>query len=394
MRVKNVGIWSSQHGTMYASLAATRYAWPQRHPVKRQPKLRHVEDAPSPCYGAFGGSAGRTQGFLALGRLDEDLLEYLQDWLHQDGWGFEISTKEPFLSKADWHTFPERQTAVALVPRLGRLGYLRRAPERCVAFAEALRRLIRPRFEVTGEGRLLEEAVAVGRFGSVEAQVQVLDDTWHFMRSHRDGASGMLQLGLTLQGSRYVRFGCHTVPFSSQNSDENVWDDDSWIGSRLVTLPLQTGHVYLATPAILPHGVAYEPHQATVALMFRLALPDVPENLNQCQSDSFHDMAGQLARQLQTALDGERLHLPSLADVKQVESELEKCARKKFGEAPQGPNSQNACNMFSRHCHEGFLRARAAWSHHCIAGALRRLEISELSKIGLLVGSWCRLLNV
>lgn len=108
-----------------------------------------------------------------------------------------------------------------------------------------------------------------------------------------------------------------------------MWDEDGWKGGdgSLIMLPLRAGQVYLATPAVLEHGVAYEPHSgATVALMFRLALPDsaVAEEVNRCQCKAFHLLAGQVARQLQHALDGQRLHLPSLADVKQAELEMEK----------------------------------------------------------------------
>ena len=149
--------------------------------------------------------------------------------------------------------------------------------------------------------------------------MQIADDDWHFMRSHRDGASGLLQLGLTLQGSRHLRFGCHTSS-TSDPLPENVWDNAS--GPNLITLQLTAGHVYLATPAVLEHGVAYEPNQTTVALMFRLALPDTAEEINRCRSDGFHNLAGQVARELQEALDGQKLRLPCLHDVKQAELEI------------------------------------------------------------------------
>ena len=178
--------------------------------------------------------------------------------------------------------------------------------------------------------------MTTGRFGAVEAQVQLVDDTWQFMRSHRDGASGLLQLGLTLQGSRYLRLGCHGNA-TSADSPQNVWDEDAWKGGdgSLITVPLMAGQVYLATPAVLEHGVAYEPHSGgTVALMFRLALPDsaVAEEVNRCQGEAFHVLAGQVAHQLQRALDLQKLHMPSLADVKQAELEMEKVT-------PQSPRN-------------------------------------------------------
>ena len=339
------------HGTMYLAWPCTaRAAWPQRRLKCNSaagPLLYPVEELPAPCYGACGHGGRRTQGFLAVGQLEEDLLDYLRNdsWFdprNLGNWGFQTDRKEPFLSKADWHTFPQLHDFVGLVPRLGKAAPLRRAPQRCLAFAESLRRRISCSISgaVAGEeGRWLGTAVATGRFGAVEAQVQLVDDTWQFMRSHRDGASGLLQLGLTLQGSRYLRLGCHGNA-TSADSPQNVWDKDGWKGGdgSLITLPLTAGQVYLATPAVLEHGVAYEPRGATVALMFRLALPDsaVAEEVNRCQCEAFHLLAGKVARQLQHALDEQRLHLPSLADVKQAELEMEKVTR-----PPKAPGIRN-----------------------------------------------------
>eukprot|EP00438_Fugacium_kawagutii_P026917 Skav209563 [mRNA] locus=scaffold2497:760320:761849:+ [translate_table: standard] len=309
-----------------SSLCATaRHAtWP-RHRALPRPLLYPVLGVASPCYGLWHAGR-RTQGFLAVGSLDDELLEYLRQetWMklslaEPQLWGFETSAKEPFLSKADWHTFPQPQIT-ALVPRLGKPGRLRRAPIRCVAFAEALRKRLVPRGWPPGE--LLD---AAGSFGVVEAQVQVLTEDWQFMRSHHDGASGLLQVGLTLEGSRHLRLGCHAEPRGG-DFPENVWDDDAWSQGELVTVPMTAGQVYLATPSILEHGVAYEPRQGpTVALMFRMALPDSAQaqKVNRCQSDDFHVLAGWVASELQDALDSGSLHLPSLADVKQAELELE-----------------------------------------------------------------------
>lgn len=68
--------------------------------------------------------------------------------------------------------------------------------------------------------------------------------------------------------------------------------------------------------------MAYEPGQQTVALMFRLALAAEAEELNRCQSDDFHQVAGHVALELQKALDQRKLHLPSLAEVIEVEHEI------------------------------------------------------------------------
>ena len=232
----------------------------------------------------------------------------------------EISRKEPFLLKADWHTCSAPQTW-GFVPRLGRCGVLHQAPLKCRAFAEALRRLV-PGKEACGPlGEALQQ-----RFGAVEVQQQIWENDWHFMRSHRDGASGLLQFGLTLEGSRYLRLGCHGSQDDLELDECNVWDDDAWSSladSKLVTVPLMPGDVYLATPAVLEHGVAYEPNAPTLALMFRLALPDTAtDEVNQCQSKEFHSLAGQVAGKLQQALVEETLRIPCLADVKKIEMEI------------------------------------------------------------------------
>lgn len=352
-----------------------RTRWPQRRSrfSAKRPWLYPAAGVPVPCYGA-GRDGRRTQGFFAIGRLENDLLDYLLDdpCFHQhSSWGFEtwflffssrfdfvfcslipknlqrrevpiiklweevvcfevlsevvalqlqeISRKEPFLLKADWHTCSAPQTW-GFVPRLGRCGVLHQAPLKCRAFAEALRRLV-PGREARGPlGEALQQ-----RFGAVEVQQQIWQNDWHFMRSHRDGASGLLQFGLTLEGSRYLRLGCHGSQDDLELDECNVWDDDAWSsldGSKLVTVPLMPGDVYLATPAVLEHGVAYEPNAPTLALMFRLALPTATDEVNQCQSKEFHSLAGQVAGKLQKALVEETLRIPCLADVKKIEMEI------------------------------------------------------------------------
>ncbi|CAK9015688.1 unnamed protein product [Durusdinium trenchii] len=268
--------------------------------------------------------------FFAVGRVEEELLEELRTEVEKSLAGFERSSKEPFLLKADWHTWPHLETFYGLVPRLGRAGTLHPAPLCCTAFAEALRRRMRRLLrDVPGRSKTaqaVQEALKTGMFAAVEAQVQTSCGEWHFMRSHRDGASGLVQLGLTLQGRRHLRLAARRTPDRAPltggcagENEVDVWAEgeqaDATSSISVVTVPMAEGDVYLATPAILEHGVAYEPGQQTVALMFRLALAAEAEELNRCQSDDFHQVAGHVALELQKALDQRKLHLPSLAEV-------------------------------------------------------------------------------
>ncbi|CAE6946523.1 ankrd29, partial [Symbiodinium sp. CCMP2456] len=148
------------------------------------------------------------------------------------------------------------------------------------------------------------------------------------MRSHRDGASGLLQIGLSLQGRRYLSFGLHRSPEPAAGPDPSVWDEEAWQrlpAADLTTLALNPGDVYVATPAVFEHGVAYEPMEdPTVALMFRLALPDTAatKDLNRCETFSFDEAASAVSTALAEALSRDILRLPSLADVREVETML------------------------------------------------------------------------
>ncbi|CAE7887484.1 ankrd29, partial [Symbiodinium microadriaticum] len=90
----------------------------------------------------------------------------------------------------------------------------------------------------------------------IEAQWQHAAEEWQFMRSHRDGASGLLQIGLSLQGRRYLSFGLHRSPEPATGPDPSVWDEEAWQklpSADLTTLALNPGDVYVATPAVFEH---------------------------------------------------------------------------------------------------------------------------------------------
>ncbi|CAE8590988.1 unnamed protein product [Polarella glacialis] len=253
-----------------------------------------------------------------------------------ESWGFEGSPKEPFLLKADWHCVPQWGTRhEAFVPRLGSCASIRRAPLRVTAFMEAFRQVNAAcwqafedelehlhsgpsksrrtssgcppstKFEEEEEeddekeqepgdedikwfsGFLLEVLRSGGLFGSIEAQVGPAVG-WHQMRSHTDGTTGLLHLGLTLQGRRVLQLGLHDSPqlpdnANSNNNDNNtnnnsnnnnsnsnsnrrrdpsVWDSEAWhnfAGAHLVQVPMERGSAYLSSPFLFEHGVTYLP---------------------------------------------------------------------------------------------------------------------------------------
>ncbi|CAE7837847.1 unnamed protein product [Symbiodinium sp. CCMP2592] len=160
-----------------------------------------------------------------------------------------------FSRQTGTHKASDRQWG--FIPRLGRGGGLRRAPPRFCAFAEALRRsrcFPNPGSSLVGnEGSLLHR----GALDCIEAQWQHAAEEWQFMRSHRDGASGLLQIGLSLRGRRYLSFGLHHSPEPPAGPDPSVWDEEAWQklpAADLTTLALNPGDVYVATPAVFEHG--------------------------------------------------------------------------------------------------------------------------------------------
>lgn len=97
-------------------------------------------------------------------------------------------------------------------------------------------------------------------FAAVEAQVQTSCGEWHFMRSHRDGASGLVQLGLTLQGRRHLRLAARRTPDRAPltggcagENEVDVWAEgeqaDATSSISVVTVPMAEGRSW---PIIKP----------------------------------------------------------------------------------------------------------------------------------------------
>ncbi|CAE8615154.1 unnamed protein product [Polarella glacialis] len=138
---------------------------------------------------------------------------------HWADWGFEYSSREPFLLKADWHSVQGwGEEFDIFVPRVDSITTVRRAPPRLLAFLEAFREANDHCWQAIIKGlevmkaeqtdspnpirqRLLdlflEQFRERGHFGAVEAQagpaLKSRNMRWHF-----DGATGLLHLGITL----------------------------------------------------------------------------------------------------------------------------------------------------------------------------------------------------
>jgi len=265
-------------------------------------------------------------------------------------WGFEKDQKELML-KSDWHTLPQEGAEKDLfVPRLGRAGKMKQAPPRFLAFARAFRDVNRGLFQhlvgvlkelavarlslehVDTDGSLLMSELAQciemhGHLGVIEAQVWWGDEPLT-LPSHKDGATSLLHLGLTLGGCRTLRVGTYPAPddgFASKTLDEpSVWDTAAWLRSgQLATglkdLRMVRGCAYLSSPYCFEHGVRYERGSRSdpiIALQCRVAFPpELGRMLNDMRDDLMLAVSGSVACLLKRTSESGELRMPSLEEV-------------------------------------------------------------------------------
>jgi len=279
-------------------------------------------------------------------------------------WGFQRDAKE-FILKADWHAVPHLgPTADLFVPRLAKKGSLKRAPKRYLAFAEAFRAANQPCWSAmvkalqdlkraredqllkaslaaleAGETALMERSggdlvaaiiralVAQRHFGVLEAQVW-WGEAPRKLPSHKDGATSLLHLGLTLGGCRTLRVGTYPAPddgFASKTLDEpSVWDTAAWLRSgQLATglkdLRMVRGCAYLSSPYCFEHGVRYERGSRSdpiIALQCRVAFPpELGRMLNDMRDDLMLAVSGSVACLLKRTSESGELRMPSLEEV-------------------------------------------------------------------------------
>eukprot|EP00933_Yihiella_yeosuensis_P038119 TRINITY_DN32079_c0_g1_i1.p1 TRINITY_DN32079_c0_g1~~TRINITY_DN32079_c0_g1_i1.p1 ORF type:complete len:403 (-),score=52.48 TRINITY_DN32079_c0_g1_i1:177-1385(-) len=352
-RERNVFSYLDPSRSIYFGAGLRREQFPQFQTSR--PKLCFLESKVDPELvhylldepgGPFGACLEAYNGVSSVSALEPGLQK----------WGFSSSPKEPFLLKADWHSFPSSKSSAmeVFVPRLDHSTMVHSAPERIAVFAEAVRRVNSGCWErlkselkklhtvqTDEETRwllcfLLKCLDAGGLFGSIEAQVG-LDTDWNIMRSHKDGATGLLHLGITLLGQRTLVVGLHD---SSEMADScqiepSVWDEESWQrmeGAELLQIPMMKGSAYLSSPFLFEHGVVYHPgkcasscspatakqgSEMTVALMYRIAFPPSSDahGVNQYRGPGVALIADTVAHTLQQALEEGSLRLPTTAEL-------------------------------------------------------------------------------
>ncbi|CAE7234011.1 unnamed protein product [Symbiodinium natans] len=242
-------------------------------------------------------------------------------------WSFQFSKREPFMLKADWHSvcgwgkkfdiFVPRKNAVVPVPQ---------APPRVLALIEAFRKVNEACWQEITSGlrelkeqkpddilrcrllkMLLEEFEERGFFGAIEAQAGPARRKE--MHWHRDGATGLLHLGITLSGRRRLQLRAR--------SEDDSWTQELW---------MDAGHVYLSSPFLFEHSITYgaESSGPTLALMCRFGFLDEEDALwvNHFRGRDMLEVAELISGCLRNATDAGNLRMPTLKEVSDMEKEV------------------------------------------------------------------------
>mmetsp|Transcript_16291 Transcript_16291/g.46497 ORF Transcript_16291/g.46497 Transcript_16291/m.46497 type:complete len:892 (-) Transcript_16291:76-2751(-) len=346
----------------------------RKQPFEKYAKFRHQDPLHPVLYGAWAGERRAPAAFLEapsfglMAYLRDDpegpFLGGVDDWPDDSDqaasrwrqWGFQEDAKEAIL-KADWHTLPQLgQIAELFVPRLAKLGMIRRAPTRYMALMQAFRAVNQGCFETLAaslrelsvvwfqkEGadisNLVQHVVACLKgqrhFGMMEVQVWWGEGSLT-LPSHKDGATSLLHLGLTLGGSRTLRIGTfasadETSSTRAEEKDKDVWDTFQWSHNRQLAAGLKDakmmrGSAYISSPYVFEHGVRFERgsrNDPIISLQCRFAFePDVGKQLNAKRNDLMHDISSAIAGQLQRSCERGELRMPSILEVRQEEQKL------------------------------------------------------------------------
>ncbi|CAE7473173.1 unnamed protein product [Symbiodinium necroappetens] len=244
-------------------------------------------------------------------------------------WSFQFSKREPFMLKADWHSvhgwgqefdiFVPRKNAVVPVPQ---------APPRVLALIEAFRKVNSVCWQQITSGlqelqeqkpddilrcrllkMLIEEFQERGFFGAIEAQAGPARRKE--MHWHRDGATGLLHLGITLSGRRRLQLRAR--------SEDDSWTQELW---------MDAGHVYLSSPFLFDHSITYAAESSdsgpTLALMCRFGFLDEEDALwvNHFRGRDMLEVVELISGCLRNATDAEELRMPTLSEVSAMEKQL------------------------------------------------------------------------
>eukprot|EP00434_Breviolum_minutum_P024368 symbB.v1.2.021519.t1/scaffold1859.1/size98302/5 len=223
--------------------------------------------------------------------------------------------------KADWHSVPGwGESFDIFVPRKNKVLPVRQAPARLLAFLEAFRRVNEDCWQkITAQLKvmlaqkpddiprsrllrmLIEDFEERGFFGAIEAQAG--PGRRKEMNWHRDGATGLLHLGITLSGKRRLQL--------------RAWTEEEWTQE----LSMTAGHIYLSSPFLFEHCIKYRQEEATLALMCRFGFLDEEDSLwvNHLRGRDMLEVTQLLSAELQSS----PLRLPSLQEVQQVATELD-----------------------------------------------------------------------
>lgn len=265
-------------------------------------------------------------------------------------WGFSEDPQESTW-KADWHCLPPFAHIRGLfVPRHATTGMVRLAPPRVVAFllafqivnkscwsilADALSGLA-AEWERSGDGRsdaawlgkLIESVIQRHQFGIIEAQMHFRDVPYR-TPSHKDGATSLLHLSLTLGGRRVLRLGLFDHGARSVGPpavEGSAWQPGSWPPGCLHDIELGPGDVYLTSPFCFEHAVEYPAcgrGDGAIALQCRFGFSgELGCRLNALRSDAMLKVATVVAEALRTTAAAAQLRLPTLSEVQAAAEQL------------------------------------------------------------------------
>jgi len=289
-------------------------------------------------------------------------------------WGFHEDERET-IHKADWHAVPHIPgRARVFVPRHAEKAGLMPAPRRVMAFVMALRAVNQPcwnaiidalvglriaheqekkEYATSDQCKVLRSIIDCFRnqrhFGVVEAQVRWGEES-RKMPSHKDGATSMLHLGVTLGGHRVLRAGIFKAATAIGNLDnrsdesraanegpenqqaelgeKDVWNLDVWKAEHLNDMEMTPGCMYISSPFVFEHAVEYsacDESEPVIALQCRFAFPDeLGQILNNMRTKETWEVSTIIAEVLKTAGKTNRLRLPTVNEVKQGEKHLQR----------------------------------------------------------------------
>ncbi|OLP77671.1 hypothetical protein AK812_SmicGene42239 [Symbiodinium microadriaticum] len=244
-------------------------------------------------------------------------------------WSFQFSKREPFMLKADWHSVHDwGQEFDIFVPRKNAVVPVPQAPPRVLALIEAFRKVNSVCWQQITSGlqelqeqkpddilrcrllkMLIEEFQERGFFGAIEAQAGPARRKE--MHWHRDGATGLLHLGITLSGRRRLQLRAR--------SEDDSWTQELW---------MDAGHVYLSSPFLFDHSITYAAESSdsgpTLALMCRFGFLDEEDALwvNHFRGRDMLEVVELISGCLRNATDAGELRMPTLSEVSAMEKQL------------------------------------------------------------------------